>query len=152
VTFRNGGILNPPETALAAGISARNQPLASKKGVTVLTWHVRYGPGCDGALNDLITLPIGSTFTVGAVDKTPRWYKIVKRETVPKGKLKRYWFRHDGKKRLVLITCADYAGGVFRRTMGITAVPIPAPVPTTAPVPTPTASPVPAPSASTAPA
>lgn len=145
VTFRNGGVLNPPATNLAAGISARNQPLRAKKGATVITWHVRYGAGCDGALNSLITMPIGSTFTVGAVDKTPRWYKIVKRETVPKGKLKRYWFRHDGRKRLVLITCADYAGGVFRRTMGITAVPIPAPTPTPVPtpVPDPMASPLP---------
>ena len=78
---------------------------------------------------------MGTTFTVGAVDKTPRWYKIVKRETVPKGKLKRSWFSHGGRKRIVLITCADYAGGVFRRTMGITAIPIPAPV-----TPSPTAA------------
>lgn len=128
VTFRNGGVLNPPATNLAAGLSARNQKLSAKKGASVITWHVRYGPGCDGALNSLIALPIGSTFTVGAVGKTPRWYTIVKRETVPKGKLKRSWFSHGGRKRIVLITCADYAGGVFRRTMGITAVPVPAPV------------------------
>ena len=135
VTFRNGGVLNPPATNLAAGLSARNQKLSAKKGASVITWHVRYGPGCDGALNSLITLPMGSTFTVGAVGKTPRWYKIVKRETVPKGKLKRSWFSHGGRKRIVLITCADYAGGVFRRTMGITAIPIPAPV-----TPSPTAA------------
>lgn len=140
VTFRNGGVLNPPATNLAAGLSARNQPLHAKKGASVITWHVRYGQGCDGALNALITLPIGSTFTVNSVGKTPRWYKIEKRETVPKGKLKRSWFSHGGRKRLVLITCADYAGGVFRRTMGITAVPIPAPVPT-APAATAPASP-----------
>jgi hypothetical protein len=77
---------------------------------------------------------------VNSVGKTPRWYKIEKRETVPKGKLKRSWFSHGGRKRLVLITCADYAGGVFRRTMGITAVPIPAPV--TPPPATPTLAPV----------
>lgn len=143
ITFGRGGVLNPPATNRAAGISDRNQPLKAKKGATVITWHVRYGPGCDGALNRLITRPLGSAFTVGAVGVTPRWYKIVSRETVPKGTLKRWWFRHDGRKRLVLITCADYAGGVFRRTMAITAVPIPAPTPAPTSVPDPMASPIP---------
>ena len=138
VTFRDGGVLHPPATNLAAGLSARNQRLSAKKGASVITWHVRYGPGCEGALNSLITLPLGSTFTVGAVGKTPRWYTIVKRETVPRGELKGSWFSQRGRKRLVLITCTDYVGGVFRRTIGITAVPIPAPA---TPVPSPTATP-----------
>jgi hypothetical protein len=124
VTFRKGGALNPPETNQAAGLSARNQPLAAKKGATVITWHVRYGEGCPGSLNALTTMPIGSTFTVGAVGKTPRTYQISSRVTVPKGVLKRSWFRHDGPKRLVLITCNDLRGGQFNRTMAIIATPV----------------------------
>jgi hypothetical protein len=125
VTFRKGGALNPPETNQAAGISARNQPLRAKTGATVITWHVRYGEGCPGALNALTTMPIGSTFSIGAVGKTPRTYQISSRVTVPKGVLKRSWFRHDGPKRLVLITCNDLRGGVFARTMAIIATPVP---------------------------
>lgn len=125
VTFRKGGALNPPETNQAAGISARNQPLHAKRGATVITWHVRYGEGCPGSLNALTTMPIGSTFTIGSVGKTPRTYQISSRTTVPKGVLKRSWFRHDGPKRLVLITCNDLRGGVFARTMAIIATPVP---------------------------
>ena len=89
ITFRNGGALDPPHTNKAAGISARNAPLGAKKGATVIAWHVRYGPGCDGTLNALTRLPIVTTFTVGAVGKTAKTYQIAKRETVAKGVLKR---------------------------------------------------------------
>ena len=69
VTFRNGGLLDPPATNQAAGLSKRNMPLGARKGATVITWHVRYGNGCNGTLNPLMTMPIGSTFTAGAVGK-----------------------------------------------------------------------------------
>ena len=126
VTFRNGGVLLPPATNLAAGISARNASLSAKKGSTIITWHVRYGVGCDGILNPLITMPLGSTFTINAVGKPAKTYKIAYRETVLKGHLKRSWFRTTGSHRLVLITCDDLRGGVFHRTMAIIAVPAPA--------------------------
>lgn len=125
VTFRNGGVLLPPATNLAAGISARNAPLSAKKGSTIITWHVRYGVGCDGILNPLITMPIGTTFTINAVGKPAKTYQIAYRESVLKGHLKRSWFRTTGRHRLVLITCDDLNGGVFRRTMAIVAIPAP---------------------------
>jgi hypothetical protein len=109
--------------------------LNAKKGATVITWHVRYGEGCPGALNALTTMPIGSTFTIGAVGKTPRTYKISSRVTVPKGVLKRSWFSNAGPKRLVMITCNDLRGGVFNRTMAVIATPV-APTPSTSPTPT----------------
>lgn len=145
VTFRNGGALLPPATNQAAGISVRNARLNAKRGSTVITWHVRYGVGCNGTLNALITMPIGSTFTVGAVGKTPKTYQISKRVSVPKGRLKRAWFRSTGRHRLVMLTCDDYAGGVFRRTMAIIAKPIPTPPP--APEPTAPAPPAAVPQA-----
>lgn len=147
ITFRNGGALDPPHTNQAAGISVRNAPLTAKRGVTVITWHVRYGPGCDGTLNAVTKIPLGSTFTIGKVGVTPRTYQIVSRATYPKGTIKRAWFSTTGRHRLVLITCADLSGGLFRRTMAIFATPVPTP-PVTAPAP---AAPAPlAPSAMTA--
>jgi sortase (surface protein transpeptidase) len=124
VTFANGGTLNPPATNLAAGVSKRNAPLGAKKGTTIITWHVRYGSGCNGALNPLLRMPMGSTFTVSEVGKPPRTYKITKRFVVPKTGLKSSWFRKNGPHRLVLLTCADLVGGVFRKTEAVIAAPV----------------------------
>jgi hypothetical protein len=135
VTYRNGGVLLPPATNLAAGISTRNASLGAKKGSTIITWHVRYGPGCDGSLNDLITMPIGSTFSAGVKGKPAQTYQISSRTTVPQGKLKRSWFTSSGPHRLVLITCADLRGGHFRKTMAIIATPVPAAAPAAQPTP-----------------
>ncbi len=140
ITFRNGGALDPPHTNQAAGISARNAPLGARRGATVITWHVRYGEGCDGTLNALTTLPLGSTFTIGAVGKQVKTYQISSRVTVPKGTLRRSWFSHTGRHRLVLITCNDLRGGVFHKTMAITAIPAPTPPAATPPAPTPPAA------------
>jgi hypothetical protein len=130
VTFVDGGPLNPPETNQAAGISVRNKPLGAKRGSSVIIWHVRYGPGCPGALNRLTTLPLGSTFTVATVGRAATTYEIAAREMVTKGTVKRSWFRNRGLRKLVLITCADLSGGVFRGTTAVIAVPVPEPAAT----------------------
>jgi hypothetical protein len=132
VTFVDGGALIPPATNRAAGISVRNQPLNARKGASVIIWHVRFGPGCPGALNDLTTMPLGSTFTVAKVGRTPATYEIAAREMVTKGTVKRSWFRNGGLRKLVLITCADFTGGVFRGTTAVIAVPVQVPPPTPA--------------------
>ena len=129
ITFVKGGALDAPHTNKAAGISARNAPLGARRGATVITWHVRYGQGCNGSLNALTRMPIGSTFTVAAVGKPAKTYQIASRVTVPKGVLKRSWFSPRGRHRLVLITCDDLRGGVFHRTMTIIATPVPVPPP-----------------------
>lgn len=129
VSFVDGGPLSPPATNRAAGISVRNRPLEATKGSSVIVWHVRFGPGCPGALNALTTLPLGSTFTVAKVGRTPTTYQIAAREMVTKGTVKRSWFRNGGLRTLVLITCADLNGGVFRGTTAVIAVPVPSPVP-----------------------
>ena len=147
ITFRNGGALDPPHTNQAAGISARNASLGARRGATVITWHVRYGEGCNGTLNALTTMPLGSTFTIAAVGKAAKTYQISSRVTVPKGVLKRSWFSHTGRHRLVLITCNDLRGGVFHRTMAIIATPAPPKPVTPPPV---VAQPDPAPLAPTA--
>jgi sortase (surface protein transpeptidase) len=140
ISFRTGGVLDPPATNQAAGISTRNAPLSAKKGVTVITWHVRYGPGCNGTLNPLMTMAMGSTFTVAAVGKRATTYQITGRETVAKSGLKRSWFSNEGPHRMVLFTCTDYRGGVFHKTMAVIASPVrPTPITPT----TPTAPPIP---------
>ena len=127
VTFVDGGALNPPPTNRAAGISIRNRPLGAKKGASVIIWHVRFGPGCPGALNALTRMPLGSTFTVAKVGRAPVTYEIAAREMVTKGTVRRAWFRNGGLRKLVLITCADLSGGVFRGTTAVIAVPVVAP-------------------------
>ncbi len=140
VTFRNGQALNPPATNRAAGISARNAPLRAKKGTTIITWHVRYGVGCNGTLNTVLRMPIGSTFTTQEVGGPVRTFKITKKFVVPKTGLKSSWFRKNGPHRLVLLTCADLVGGVFRKTEAVIAAPVRTiPAPTPAPAPTPRA-------------
>jgi hypothetical protein len=124
VTFPNGGTLKPPSTNLAAGISKRNAPLRAKKGTTIITWHVRYGPGCKGALNPVLRMPIGSTFTTREANGAERTFKITKKLVVPKSGLKNSWFRKNGPHRLVLLTCADLVGGVFRKTEAVIAAPV----------------------------
>ncbi|MBK9741187.1 MAG: hypothetical protein IPO93_17240 [Actinobacteria bacterium] len=123
ITYRNGGPLDPPHTNRAAGISARNAPLHAKRGATVITWHVRYGEGCEGTLNSLTTMPLGNTFTIRDLGKPAKTYTLASRTTVPKGVVKRSWFRRGGPHHLVLITCADLRDGVFRKTMAIIATP-----------------------------
>jgi hypothetical protein len=135
VTFRNGQALNPPATNLAAGISARNAPLRAKKGTTIITWHVRYGVGCNGALNPVLKMPIGSTFTTREANGAERTFKITKKFVVPKTGLKNSWFRKNGPHRLVLLTCADLVDGQFRKTEAVIAAPV-----RTVPAPTPTAT------------
>jgi hypothetical protein len=138
ITFVDGGALNPPATNRAAGISVRNRPLEARKGASVIAWHVRFGPGCPGTLNALTTMPLGSTFTVAKVGGRPVTYEIAAREMVTKGIVKRSWFKRGGLRKLVLITCADLTGGVFRGTTAVIATPVIATPVIAAPTPPPT--------------
>ena len=77
-------------------------------------------------------MPLGSTFTVAKVGGKPVTYEIAAREMVTKGIVKRTWFKRGGLRKLVLITCADLTGGVYRGTTAVIATPVidvPAPTP-----------------------
>jgi hypothetical protein len=141
VTYRRGGPLNPPATNQAAGLSVRNAKLTAKKGKSVIVWHVRYGAGCNGTLNSVLKMPVGSTFTIARPGKPTLTFQILKRDSVPKNRLKKAWFARTGPHRLVLLTCDDLQGGVFRRTQAVIAKRIPTPPPAAAAQPVP---PVPA--------
>ncbi len=132
ITYKRGGALDPPATNKVAGISKRSAKIGAKRGTTIITWHVRYGYGCNGKLNTVLKMPIGSTFTAQKLGKEPITYRIVKKVTVPKGKHKRSWFTLAGKPRLILLTCADLTGGKFISTTAVIAVPVP-PAPVTPP-------------------
>lgn len=124
VTYPAGGELDPPASAAVAGLSVRHRPLLAKSGTTVLTWHVRYGKGCDGALNGLMTAPIGSTFKVDKAGGGSVEYAISERVSVPKGAYRPEWFQLDGSPRLALFTCTGLKNGKYTKTMAIFADPV----------------------------
>lgn len=124
VSVDPGGALVPPATNLAAGLSRQHAGLHAKRGTSVITWHVRYGPGCDGALNELLTAPIGTSLRVNAQGREPQEYRIVRRVSVPKGRYPVSWFRQHGPRQLALFSCADLRDGVFRSTVAVFAEPV----------------------------
>lgn len=123
VTYPAGGQLDPPASALVAGVSKRHKPLLAASGTTVLTWHVRYGKGCEGALNGLMTAPIGTSFTVEKAGGEAKTYAITDRTTVPKGDYQAEWFSQEGDPRIALFTCTGLKKGRFTKTMAIFAEP-----------------------------
>jgi len=124
VPFTHGDPLHPPATNQAAGLSLGHAPLSAANGTTVLTWHVRFGPGCYGTLNPILKKPVGTTFTVQPVGRESTTYQIVARHEVRKGRYQASWFRQTGPHQLALFTCADLRGGQFRNTAVIIAEPV----------------------------
>ncbi|MFM8154695.1 MAG: class F sortase [Actinomycetes bacterium] len=118
------GSLTPPASNKVAGISNDHAALDAQRGATVITWHVRYGPGCDGTLNNLLTAPVGSTFTIKAVNGESVEYRISERVSVPKGDVKASWFSAAGPHRLTLLTCSGLKNGRFTQTTYIGAEPV----------------------------
>lgn len=124
VTYPLGGVLRPPATNQAAGVSTLNAPLDATEGTSVLTWHVRYGPGCPGRLNGLLRLPVGGTFTISSLTTPPTEYRITRRLEVAKGNYRKEWFSPVGKRRVALFTCGDLRYERFHSTIAIFAEPV----------------------------
>ena len=124
VTYPAGGTLAPPKSAKVAGVSKRHRPLLSKQGTTVLTWHVRYGQGCNGSLNALLDKPVGSTFTIKKRGGGTQVYQITDQTEVLKGRYQPEWFRTQGSPQLSMFTCSDLRNGKFRKTTALFAVPV----------------------------
>lgn len=123
ITVEPGKRLDPPATNQAAVISRSHARLAAKHGTTVIAWHVRYGKGCPGTLNRMIHVPIGSTFVITTKSGMRFDYRIARRLTVPRGKLRPSWFDQGGPHRLALFSCADLEGSTFRKTVVMLAEP-----------------------------
>ena len=122
--YQAGGVMRPPGSNHVAGVSLRHRSLDAKHGTTVIAWHVRYGPSCDGDLNALLDLPVGERFTIRSASGAKTTYEITERVTVDKGDYPRSWFRLDGPKRLALFTCADLINGQFTSTTATFARPV----------------------------
>lgn len=124
VDLSRGGALDPPPSNRVAGASVRHAPLASSTGTSVITWHVRYGQGCPGRLNELIDLPIGSNFDVETKDGQTTRYAITGRDVVRRGAHRAEWFDQEGPRRLSLFTCAGLVNGRYTKTMVVFAEPV----------------------------
>ncbi len=90
----------------------------------MLTWHVRYGEGCDGDLNVLLDQPAGATFTITTAKGTTS-YRITEQVTVPNGKYRASWFSQSGPHRLALFTCGGLERGRFTQTVATFAERVP---------------------------
>ena len=123
-TYPVGGQFDPPPSHEVVGLSARHQPLLADHGSTVLAWHVRYGKGCNGALNSILGKPVGSTFSLTSTDGARRTFRITERQSVKRGNYRPEWFRTNGTPQMTLFTCSDLRNGSFQRTRVIVAEPV----------------------------
>jgi hypothetical protein len=124
-SYPAGGDLDPPPTAAVTGVSSLHRPLLSETGTTVLAWHVRYGKGCNGALNPILKRPVSSTFDIVTAQGERQRYVLVERTNVKRGKYKPEWFRTNGPAQIALFTCSDPRNGRFERTTALFAEPVP---------------------------
>lgn len=124
VSYVPGGVLHPPATNQAAGVSSLNAPLDAHEGTTVIAWHVRYGKGCPGSLNALLDLPVGGTFTISDQAAFATEYRVTRRFEVDKGKYRKEWFSSIGPRRIALFTCGDLRYERFHSTIAIFAEPV----------------------------
>lgn len=119
-----GGELDPPASNKVAGMSTRHQGLLSDIGSTVIAWHVRYGKGCNGALNPILKKSEGDTFDIVTSSGERRTYELVDRETVKRGDYRNNWFRLHGDPQVTLFTCSDLRNGKYERTRVLVGVPV----------------------------
>lgn len=90
----------------------------------MITWHVRFGPGCKGTLNPILRRPVGSRFDIVTAGGVRRTYQLVDRQVVRRGRYQPAWFRTLGPRQVALFTCSDLRNGVYRRTTALFAEPV----------------------------
>ena len=122
IRFASGESLELPGSSKVAGLSRVHATPGASLGTSVIAWHVRYGRGCPGSLNVLLSAPVGTTFDVQLRHGEPVTYRIVGRSSVPRGRYPVQWFDQVGEHRVVLLSCADLWNGAFRRTVATFAV------------------------------
>ena len=123
VTYPLSGELNPPISPLNAGVSARHNPLEAKEGSSIIVWHINY-KGCVGKLNPITESKVGAKFSVVDEMGTTQSYKIASKTTVALGDYKPEWFRLDGPRQLVFVTCGGkVVKGHYTRNQILIAVP-----------------------------
>lgn len=105
VDYPKSGVLDPPKSPQFAGVSIRHQPLSSIEGSSLIVWHVSYH-GCKGRLNMLSEAPLRTKFSIVDEKGINTQYQVVKNMTIKVGKYNADWFRLNGPRQLVFVTCA----------------------------------------------
>jgi hypothetical protein len=105
VDYPKSGVLDPPKSPEFAGISIRHQPLSSIEGSSIIVWHVSYH-GCKGRLNMISEAPLKTKFTVTDEKGVNTQYQVVKNMIIKVGAYQADWFRLNGPRQLVFVTCA----------------------------------------------
>jgi hypothetical protein len=104
VDYPKSGALDPPKSPQFAGVSIRHQPLSAVQGSSIIVWHVSYH-GCKGRLNMLSEAPLNTKFSVVDEKGGNTQYQIVKNFKIKKGDYEADWFRLNGSRQLVFVTC-----------------------------------------------
>jgi hypothetical protein len=104
VDYPKSGELDPPKSPQFAGVSIRHQPLSAVQGSSIIVWHVSYH-GCKGRLNMLSEAPLKTKFSVVDEKGGNTQYQVVKNFKIKKGDYEADWFRLNGSRQLVFVTC-----------------------------------------------
>jgi hypothetical protein len=104
VDYPKSGALDPPKSPQYAGVSIRHQPLSAVQGSSIIVWHVSYH-GCKGRLNMLSEAPLNTKFSVVDEKGGKTQYQVIKNFNVKKGAYEADWFRLNGSRQLVFVTC-----------------------------------------------
>lgn len=123
VDYPKSGVLDPPKSPQFAGVSIRHQPLSAIQGSSIIVWHVSYR-GCKGRLNSLAAAPLKVKFSVVDEKGVSTQYQVVKNFKIPKGQYEADWFRLNGSRQLVFVTCAGkVVNGSFIQNQVLIAIP-----------------------------
>lgn len=123
VDYPKSGVLDPPKSPQFAGVSIRHQPLSSIQGSSLIVWHVSYH-GCRGKLNVVSEAPVKTKFSVTDEKGIKTDYRIIKNITIPVGNYDADWFRLNGPRQLVFVTCAGkVVNGHHTKNQVVVAVP-----------------------------
>jgi hypothetical protein len=123
VTYPVSGELNPPVSPSVAGVSARHNPLSAKVGSSIIVWHIS-NKGCNGKLNPIVKSKKGAKVTITDENGAKRNYKVTDNLSIPIGSYKAKWFRLDGVRQLVFVTCGGkVVNKRFTRNLVVIAVP-----------------------------
>ena len=123
-TYPLGGVMEPQNSTLMAGLSDRHMPLSSDLGTSVLTWHKDYN-GCVNKLNIMFDRKVGSTFEITDENGDVQRYQVTKKLEVKKGDYKKSWFTLVGPRQLSLFTCTGkFSNGHYEKNLVVIATKI----------------------------
>lgn len=123
VDYPKSGVLDPPKSPQFAGVSIRHQPLSAVQGSTIIVWHVSYH-GCKGRLNMLSEAPLKTKFSVIDEKGGNTQYQLVKNIKIKKGAYEADWFRLNGSRQLVFVTCTGkVVNGHYTQNQVLIAIP-----------------------------